>query len=475
MGSNGDSLTVLEWRVRDVMNCKRVTIRPRAAGITKIKGRNQQGKSCSIRALLMALGGAKTLPARPIRDGAETGETEVRLADPLGEKYLITQKITAKGPSLSVKARVEDRLVPWPSPQTFLDDIQGAGIGADPGAFCDGDPATQVKMVLPILQLPVDPRTLDVERAALYKERKAVNQRVTQAKALMDSANAQPLPEAPEQEVSVTALLTELEQAQAQTTANQALRDAAAEAEARALDVELETSGEIAVAEGCIEETKQEIARLQAALAENEKQLALLKADAARRTTAAQQEVEAARRAAEGLQDVDTAGIRLQISTAEETNKAVRARQAEVTRRDGLAQQHATVAQESADLTAKIDAIDQRKADLYAAAKWPVEGMRIEGDDAGNYWLTMHGIPLSECSESQKMKIGMDVCVAGSPRLKLLLFRQGSQMDDDRLALVEAEALAKGYQVIVEIVTKDQTPEDGAFIIEDGSVLEPAA
>jgi hypothetical protein len=442
MSDNGTGYRVLEWRVRDVMGCKSVTIRPRATGITKIKGRNEQGKSSAINALLMALGGGSSQTAEPIRHGQDSGECEVVLAEGLAEKYRVRKLYTKKRTSLEVKANIDGVLVPWPSPQTFLDDVQGAGIGADPGAFCSADPATLVKMVLPLLKMPEDPRTLDLQRKAIFAERTKVNHDVKQAEAVLAAELAKPLPEAPDVEVSVAALATEFAAQQKHAQGNETERGVLRVLIVRAND----QAEEVERLRGLLIDAEAELAEVSMNLKDQEERVS-------------------------ALQDPDISALQQQMADAEATNRQVRAKQAQLAERARLQQASTAKDAESQALTDQIDALDKRKADLYAQAKWPVPGMAFENNEAGDYWITMDGIPITQASDSQRMQIGMEVCAASNPKLRLLLFRQGSLLDEDRMAQAEAFLQKRGYQAIVEIVSKDRTEEEGSFIIEAGELV----
>jgi len=62
--------------------------------------------------------------------------------------------------------------------------------------------------------------------------------------------------------------------------------------------------------------------------------------------------------------------------------------------------------------------------------------------------------------------------MAASPTLRLIRIRDGSLLDDDAMKLLSKMAEKDGYQIWIERV---DTSGKVGFIIEDGSVKEPAA
>jgi recombinational DNA repair ATPase RecF len=65
-------MRIIKLEAQNIMRLKAVTIQPKGA-TTLIGGRNAQGKSSALRAIEMALGGTKSIPDQPIRQGAKKG------------------------------------------------------------------------------------------------------------------------------------------------------------------------------------------------------------------------------------------------------------------------------------------------------------------------------------------------------------------------------------------------------------------
>ena len=462
---NDEGLTVLGLHIENVKCIKVVDLSPPATGPVKIRGKNRAGKSSTIDAIGMAIS-SEDVPGRPIRMGEKEGGIVLRLGEGLEEKYIVRKKFTEKGIYLDVSAKHDGQTMKMASPQKFLDDLRGAGIAFDPREFCSARPADQVQMLLSVLQLSEDPRMLDADRAKLYAQRTELNRQVIQAKSVLDAENAKPLIDVPDTEVSVSSLLAELEQRQAQVIANTALRDAAEATKKKLYRTRAETAEEVKKTEKLISEFRIQIADLQekveALVVERDENRPIYEG----MLDELRQDADAAEKAAEGLVDPDIQAAKQQIADAEATNREVRMRQAEIARRAELAKHHGGLVSQSNMLTDKIGGIDDRKEAIYGAAQFPIEGLAVAQDSKGGYFLTYHEIPVTQCSASEQMEIGMSIAGALNPRLKIILIREASLMDEDTQAKVASWVNAHGYQVWEEIVGTDG---DG-FVIEEGEV-----
>ena len=84
----------------------------------------------------------------------------------------------------------------------------------------------------------------------------------------------------------------------------------------------------------------------------------------------------------------------------------------------------------------------------------------------------LDGVPLEQASGAQKLRVSVALGIAMNPRLKVLLVRDASLLDEDSLALVAEMAAAADAQVWLERVG-DGDP--AAVVIDDGQVSGEAA
>jgi methylase of polypeptide subunit release factors len=156
----------------------------------------------------------------------------------------------------------------------------------------------------------------------------------------------------------------------------------------------------------------------------------------------------------------------IEITRLEETNKKVRENAA----RADIEEQLESARAETARLDGEIDQCDAEKAEAMAAASFPVQGLSFRENDGS---LLLNGLPLEQAAESQRIRLSVAIGFALNPRLKVLLVRQGSELDSNAMRLLAEIADEHGGQVWVERVS-----EDGAgcsVVLEDGEVrAEPA-
>lgn len=389
---------------------KAVEIAPDPDGnLVIVAGKNGQGKTSILDSITAALGGvnAKTTP-KPIRDGEDRAEIVLETED-----LIVTRRFTPSGSTLTVKS--PDGAV-YPKGQAKLDDLLGK-LSLDPLAFTQLSDRDQLATLLDLVDLPFDLGKLTAKRAASFEARTNVKR---EAKNLQAAAAAIPVtPEMADlKPVSVNDLLTQVEAAQALT---------------RDRDADIDDHAE-AVAE--IERLRQEL-------------------------TAAEYHEKDMRAALDRWQAVeipDVAALREQIANAEQINDGVRTFESWTRASDAWGAAERQVE----DLTAELRHIDQRKADGLEAATFPIDGLGF--DESG---VTYQGVPFKQASGAEQLRVSLAMAIALSPKLRVIRIADGSLLDSDNLALVEAVAKENDFQVWLEVVG------DGngrGIVIEDGSV-----
>ncbi|CAH0232747.1 hypothetical protein SRABI26_02690 [Arthrobacter sp. Bi26] len=372
-----------------------------------VAGKNGQGKTSMLDSITAALGGvnAKTTP-KPIRDGEERAEIVLET-----EELIVTRRFTASGSTLTVKSI--DGAV-YPKGQAKLDDLLGK-LSLDPLAFTQQSDRDQLATVLDLVDLPFDLDKLAAERKDIFERRSDANRKVKELTARATEYIAKPA-DLPDEEVSVSALIAEYRDGQ---TLNH----------------------NIDVARTACDGWAEKVERLKRELADAEIQLEI----AQKRTDTAPPKV-----------DLDA--IQAKIDGAETVNAAVRLHKAGEKVRAELT----IVQQEAAELSEAIAEIDKQKADGLAAANFPIEGLGF--DETG---VTYQGIPFKQSSGAEQLRVSLAMAIALNPKLRVIRIADGSLLDADNLALVEAVAREHDFQVWIEMVGDG----DGrGIIIEDGTV-----
>jgi intein/homing endonuclease len=384
--------------------------------------------SSCIDAIVAALGGAKASPEEPIR----RGERRARVVLDLGD-LTVTRHWTEDGTSLVVE---DSEGNPKRSPQALLDRLF-SGIALDPIRFAALPPKEQADSLRRLAGL--DFTRLDADRQALYEERTLVNRRKVKAEGAL--AELGPVEDGPTEVVSVSDIARRLDVATAAERANNAKRAALAQAR-KASDAAQMRLNEIV-------NTINELLRK--------------KADAEKRVEACRYEVTTALMDVADLSDPGVDAIREELARAEWDNE--RARGAGKAR--ALAKEIEEATLESRRITEEIASIDAEKDAQLSEAKFPVDGLALNGDT-----VLYEGVPISQASTARQVRIGLAVAAALRPELRTCLVRDGSALDRESLAEVAAWAERSGMQVIMERVESDAP---GGVVIEDGAVKGGAA
>ena len=405
--------------------------------LVEVSGRNGQGKSSLLDAIMAALGGKDAAPAEPIRRGQKSAEVSVDLGD-----LKATRRWTEGGRStLSVTTADGAR---YPSPQSVLDALVGR-LSFDPVGFLSLKPRDQAETLRAIAG--VDFTGLDAERAEAFEERTRTSRDL---KALEARLAATPLDEsAPVEPVSVAALVSELREARGKA-------DEKARASARAR----EQSGKATQLTRRIESKQEEIT-------EFEKKLTKLRSELAELSD---QETRAYDLAADMEDDCIT------METPDLEKIEGRISEAEVlTGRHRVAKDRADLATRVEEkrtdvdrLTGMIAGFDARRAGILAEANLPVDGLDIRGDE-----VLYQGLPLEQASQSQRLRVSLAIAAALNPKLRLLLVKDTPMLDADSLHLIAEWASDRDMQVLLERVAE---PGQGVgIVIEDGQIASSVA
>lgn len=419
--ASAGGLTIVRLTAENVKRLRAVEITP-DGNLVVLSGRNAQGKSSVLDAITYALGGKAAVCAEPVRRGAEVAE----IVCDLGELVVKRRFTAGGGTTLEVTSREGLR---FPSPQAMLDKLVGE-LTFDPLAFARQSAKDQLETLRGLLGL--DFAEADREAELAYNERTLVNRELKAAEARL---KAMPPMHAgtPKEPVNPGDLAGELQNANFTNSDNARRRQ---------------------LADSCREDLRHrqaEIVRMREALARAEAELQELT------TKMAEQEARVAL-----LVDVDTRPIMERMRNADAINQRVRANQ----QRAEAEKEVAAKSAKSNELTDRINEIQQWKLNQVEAAKMPVAGLGLNEDG-----VTLNGLPLSQASAAEQLRVSVAIGIAMNPRLRVLLLRDASLLDRDSLAMVGEMAKAAGAQVWLERVEDDSAT---SVVIEDGMVREAA-
>lgn len=398
---------IVELQGENFKKMKAFRITPKGP-LVVISGKNGQGKTSVLDSIVMALAGEKTelakLTTKPIRNGETHASVTVTTPE-----AIITRTWTEKDSYLEMKS---PEGVKYKSPQHLLDQMTGGDLSFDPLAFTREKPRDQRDALLGIVKLDFDLDAWERDYKLKYDTRTAVG---NQGKALQGKLDTTPAaPEGtPDEELSITALMDELHQADSFNTK----LDAAAR--------------RLKAASEAFEAAKKELEEAGAEFQKFEKP-----------------------------EQIDTAALRAKLSSAEDTNRAVRTKKERVALEADVKKHDA----EYEKLTNELKAMQEDKAKRLAAAKFPIEGLSFAGDE-----VTYKGIPLAQCSAAEQLKVSMAIAMAKNPKLKVIRIVDGSLLDESNMEIVQEMAERNGFQVWIERVDSSGTQ---GVVISDGEIVK---
>ena len=373
-----------------------------------LTGRNAQGKSSVLDAIMAALAGKQgsKQTTRPIRDGETHASVEVVLDD-----IRVVRKWTQAGSTVTVGPR--DGKSKFNSPQSVLDRLIGK-LAFDPLAFAEADPKAQVAALIDLIGARDTFDQIAKDRKAAYDQRTEVNREAKRVKAQLDS-----LPTITVQNgdrVNVAALVDQIRDAEAVAHKRESL-----------LSQHRNLQQEIAVLEANLREAQ---GSLQGVIAEGKKLPAV----------------------------IDVAPMVQRLAEAEEINKVADLED----KRDLLSDELNSLLGDAHDLTETVERCDDQKQAAIESAALPVEGLSF--DDEG---VLYHGVPFAQASAAERLRVSVGMAMAANPEVRVICIRDASLLDAESFAAIEEMAADKDFQVWFEKVA-DGT--DVGVVIEDGTV-----
>lgn len=426
-----NGLKILRLQSENVKRVVAVEITP-TGELVIISGKNGHGKTSVLDSILYALGGADTLKKtpRPVRDGQERAQVVLDLGDLVVTRHWTGQDKTYLKVTNALGVKQE-------SPQKVLDALLGR-LSFDPLAFSQMDADAQVKTLKELCSL--DFTALDNEKQQKYDARTLINADAKSYSAQL-SAKKPPAQDTPDEEIPAAEAMKKFQAANSDLTSNNVFRSDFK----RVIEAFSTTKNEIISID-------EEIKKLQERRQEKVQMLGDLKSWG-----------EALQEHIKTLVDPDIDGMAKQMANLEVQNRAVREKKEYL----NLQKMHKEKVAASEALTKEIKDIDTKKAALIKKAKMPIEGLGF--DESG---VTYRGVPFSQASQAEKLRVSVAMAMALNPKIRVIRITDGSLLDADNLKVIEDLAKDKGYQVWIEKVVDGPDGAVGVYI-EDGMVVDP--
>lgn len=413
-----------------ISNVKRISaLELSTDGVTPIvlTGDNAQGKSSVLDSILLTLTNSGL--AQPIHSGADKAEVQMKIGLNGETLYSLEKVVTEKGSYIRIKGADGKQV---PTPQKFLDSLNG-NLAFDPLAFASLKPKDQAETIRAALGL--DFSKLDADRKTAYETRRDVNRDADQLEKQL-AGLAVPPNDTPAEAVSVSeliaqrdAMLAKVEQAE---KANQTLTSLQQRLTREQTEVQRAKQAlELALA--AVSKTESEITGAEMHLAD--------------------------------MQDQEPTALAIdavsqQIGNAENINANVRLK----TQRADLKAKLDKLHKESKALTANIEGIDADKAKQLAEAPFPVPGMTFADDGSVHF----EGLPFSQMSTAEQIRISTLVAMAQNPKLKVILIREGALVNKANMKVLTDLAATGGYQLWIERFQEE--PSSDGLHITDGHI-----
>jgi hypothetical protein len=418
-----------------MMGLKRAKLKMPENGIVLFGGENGHGKTRSIESLLMAICGKSGMDwpdvelAEEDREGwvklKLSGDTELHDLEGFTVELQLKKR---RGKPVLERFRVLDSAGDEAaSPREFLQRLYSLR-ALDPRALEKAKPAERVKLIKELVGL--DFTELDGERDVAYKKRTEVNR---DNKMLQGRRMGIEFPDdTPDKPISVVALVDQKDRAMA--------HNRAIDQDARALKSMQDNDTKL----------DEEIAKLEQRLVSLKAAKANYVIDIAKQQAVVDQAVK-----------IDVTVIQEAIENSEIVNRDV-AKKVEAVRLD---REMHTLEVESQKLTDKIQRIDNEKQRRLEDAKWPLPNMSL--DDSG---VLLDGLPFEQASAAQRLIASVKVGMALNPKLKLFVSKDGNDLDNKTLVMLDEMMKENGYQMILEFVTRSDVDEARcAVVFKDGS------
>lgn len=426
-------MQITKLYAENILRLQAVNITPNSP-IIEIKGDNASGKSSILDAIVIGLRGKKATPLEPVKHGEKKGKIVIEMDgdESLGiSKFTITSKVTNN----KIETVIEPaELLNGETPRQFLDKLLGA-ISFDPWEFINQDGKKQKQVLLELIGVDVD----EIDR----REKKIFDDRTIKGRELKAA-------EIKFKELRYFTDITETEEVKVSELSKK-LTDAMAFNS----DYLQREENNNALKESVIA-AREEIKTLRA------------RADEMESKANQQKEIFLLEKAALAkLKPIDVQAINQEIATVEEKNSKIRANKKYAEEKLALSEVEA----EYKNLDTSLEDVRQEKVAALQSANIPVDNLTFAEDG-----LLYNNIPISQCSDGEKLMISMRISMALNPTVKILRVKDGSLIGPKNLEILKEMVRDKGYQLwMEEVMGRDEYESGGkvGIFIEEGIAEGP--
>jgi DNA repair exonuclease SbcCD ATPase subunit len=407
------SIKINRLEIENVKRVKAVKIEPTANGLTIIGGKNNQGKTSVIDAIVWALGGDKYRPTEAQREGSVIPPS--------------LHLVMSNGLVVERKGKNSDLKVIDPNGrkggQQLLNEFVEQ-LALDLPKFMQANNREKAETLLQIIGVGKQLAELERQETEIYNRRHAIGQIKDQKSKF--SKEMPYYPDAPKDIIPISELIKQQQDILAKNGENQRKRTNLENLENQAVQL------------------KRQLDEL------NTKYAAVLI------------DLETARKSALDLYDESTAELEKNINDIESINDKVRSNLDKLKAEEDAQEYN----NQYNTLSTELDKVRQNKIDLLKGANLPLPGLSVEDGE-----LTYNGRKWDCMSGSEQLKVSTAIVRKLNPNCGFVLMDKLEQMDLDTLAEFGKWLEAEGLQAIA---TRVSTGEECSILIEDGYAVGQA-
>lgn len=398
---------IASLEIENIKRVKAVHITPAAEGLTVIGGKNNQGKTSVLDAIMWILGGERYRPSEPHREGSVT--------PPYG-KITLSNGIVVERKGKNSDLKVIDSTGNKGGQQLLNEFISQFAL--DLPKFMNSGNKDKAQILLQIIGVGDKLYHLEKQEDEIYNQRHTIGQIANQKKKFADELTI--YPDVPKELISASDLIMQQQEILARNGENQRKREQLFQLEQRN------------------EQLQKQIEQLMF-------EQAKVKSD-----------IEIAKKSTEDLHDESTVELEKNIADIEEINRKVRMN----LDKEKAEEESAGYQRQYDDLTSKLNNVRNEKIKLLNGADLPLPELSVEDGE-----LTYKGYKWDNLSGSDQMKVATAITRKLNPKCGFVLLDKLEQMDTDTLQEFGQWLEEEGLQAIATRVSQGA---ECSIIIEDG-------
>jgi len=425
------SVKILNLEVSDFKRIKAARIELTGKSLTVIGGRNRQGKTSILDAIVYVLGGERKRPSNLKREGAENNP---------GIKLTLSNGLVVERDGKNSVLKVTDP-DGRKGGQSLLNEFVSS-FSIDLPKFMNANDSDKARMLLQTIGIEGELKELEEEEEKLYGQRHRHGQTADQV--LKTSRELPHHPELPNELISAAELIKSQQGVMRVNAENETKRnnvDKIKNESERLTEKVAATNRELAA-------MKKQVAKLEGELEEVE--------DAESQSAL---DLYSAQQAVEGLEDQSTKELETKLEELEETNDKIR----ENIAKKAAIKESERMEAERKEMTAEVNEVREKRIALLEGANMPLEGLSVESSKLtynGKFWDCMSG--------SEQLQIGTAIARKVNEECGFVLIDKAEQFDAETLEKFGAWLESEDLQAIA---TRVSTGPECSIIIEDGEAV----